>query len=548
MKFIRSIKAFFKESLFDTLTFSLFLGGYLVVKSIALLGRIRFCPAFLQQILEIPLQLFHKFNRILYRRKENNINRVNLIDLGVRNMVFKKSRTLVTIGGMAVGVAAVVFLVSLGYGLQDLVINRVASLDELNQVTIVPQQSSSLKITDETLTSLDQLSEVEKSLPVISLVGRVNYQNSVTDVAAYGVVSEYLKESAFRPVYGDFFESNEIVFTDENVESITERNASDVGEPLSYSDRIIAKVLGESNTNVTTEENVLGDTIELVDLEGESEEEGGAETEVISLSSKAKREAVVNAAMLNLLGISEPEAVGQQFEVSYIVVGSLLEDQSRKVESAAATYSIVGVIHDEQSPLFYVPFIDLRSIGITNYSEVRSVIQRQDELAQARQKIEAMGFTTASVVDTLDQIDSLFASLRFVLGLVGMVAVAIAALGMFNTLTVSLMERTREVGFMKALGMRSNEVKELFLAESILMGLFGGGFGLLLGVLGGKAMSLALTIYSELNGGEAIDISSTPASLIAGIVVLSIVVGFFTGHYPARRATKISALDALRYE
>lgn len=102
------------------------------------------------------------------------------------------------------------------------------------------------------------------------------------------------------------------------------------------------------------------------------------------------------------------------------------------------------------------------------------------------------------VADTVSQTNSLFATAHTILALLGMVALGIAALGMFNTLTVSLLERAREVGLMKAMGMKSSEEKELFLTESMIMGLFGGVLGLLLGFLGGKLVSSLLSLFAVL--------------------------------------------------
>jgi len=155
---------------------------------------------------------------------------------------------------------------------------------------------------------------------------------------------------------------------------------------------------------------------------------------------------------------------------------------------------------------------------------------------------------TRSVVDTVEQINSLFSTLRTALLLLGMVALAVAALGMFNTLTVSLLERTREVGLMKALGMKSAEVKELFLTESMVMGLFGGVLGIILGVVLGKLLGLVLSLAAFSQEVGFIDVSYIPLPFVLTVVLLSLLVGITTGIYPARRATKISALNALRYE
>ncbi len=96
--------------------------------------------------------------------------------------------------------------------------------------------------------------------------------------------------------------------------------------------------------------------------------------------------------------------------------------------------------------------------------------------------------------------------------------------------------------------MKSTEVQDLFLTESMIMGFLGGLGGLLIGFVGGKLVSLGLTAFTLLKGAGTIDVTYIPPLFIVAITALSLIVGIATGIYPARRATKISALDALRYE
>jgi putative ABC transport system permease protein len=130
----------------------------------------------------------------------------------------------------------------------------------------------------------------------------------------------------------------------------------------------------------------------------------------------------------------------------------------------------------------------------------------------------------------------------------GIVALSVAAMGMFNTLTVSLLERTHEVGLMKTMGMKSNEIENLFLVESVVMGMMGGIAGLIFGFAGGKLAGLVLTLLALRSGIGVVDIAYIPPDLIFYIVLLSLFVGFVTGIYPAQRAKYISALNALHYE
>ena len=231
-----------------------------------------------------------------------------------------------------------------------------------------------------------------------------------------------------------------------------------------------------------------------------------------------------------------------------MVVGALLNDATAKIESAPSEYTIVGVTPEEKTPVFYVPFIDLRSLGISNYSQIKVILKNQSELAKTRKQIEAMGYVTRSVADTVVQINALFATVRTFLALLGFVALSVAALGMFNTLTISLLERTREVGLMKAMGMKAAEVQELFLTESMIMGFFGGLLGIVLGFLMGEILSFVLSLFAWFKGVGLIDISHLPLLFILAVSLLALLVGIVTGIYPARRATKISALNALRYE
>jgi putative ABC transport system permease protein len=226
----------------------------------------------------------------------------------------------------------------------------------------------------------------------------------------------------------------------------------------------------------------------------------------------------------------------------------LLSDPSQKLQSQPTNYTIVGVIAGNKTPLFYVPFIDIRSMGLTNYSQARVIVNSKDALDKVRRQIESEGFATQSVADTVSQINGVFTTARTILALLGFVALAVASLGMFNTLTVSLLERTREVGLMKTMGMKSEEVKELFLTESMIMAFLGGILGLFFGFIAGQILSIILSFFSVTRGVGFVEISYIPFSFVLLILGLSLLVGLVTGIYPARRATKISALNALRYE
>jgi hypothetical protein len=301
-------------------------------------------------------------------------------------------------------------------------------------------------------------------------------------------------------------------------------------------------VTADEDITVTVGEGGLGAT-------GGSTQAAEVEKEIIQLGDKAEMQALINRSMLQILSLEPEEAIGSNFKLKFVVVGNLVPEKAgMKLETEFQEYKIAGIIPGQQNPVVWVPFIDLRGLGVERYSQAKLVVNNERDLPDARKQVEAMGYKTSSVADTVAKINSLFSTVRILLLSLGMIALVVAALGMFNTLTVSLLERTREVGVMKAMGVKSNEVKDLFLTESMIMGVLGGVLGIIFGWVAGKGLSFFLTLFAVFKGAGPMDISFIPMFFIFIIIFLSLLVGFITGFYPARRATNISALNALRYE
>ena len=182
------------------------------------------------------------------------------------------------------------------------------------------------------------------------------------------------------------------------------------------------------------------------------------------------------------------------------------------------------------------------------YSQLTVIISDRTKLSEIRKQIEVLGFQTSSVMDTVSQVQSLFKNIRLGLVSLGIIAFTIAIIGMVNTLTVSLLERTREIGLLKTIGMKSDEIRTLFLNESMFMGLAGGIGGVILGLILGTLVSIVISIFSFTKGGEFIMINVLPWYMFIILPLVSSIVGYLTGLYPSNRAVKIPPLDAIRYE
>jgi putative ABC transport system permease protein len=209
---------------------------------------------------------------------------------------------------------------------------------------------------------------------------------------------------------------------------------------------------------------------------------------------------------------------------------------------------VVGIVEDNSSPVIYLQIEDVSEYTVADYSQATVVINQGVSLDQVRKQIESLGLETFSVMDTINQVQSLFAYLRLGLLIFGIVAFAISFLGMVNTLTVSLLERTSEVGLMKVLGVKKNEIRSIFITESMLIAFLGGMLGILFGIIGGYVVSFIVYLLSISRGVDFIMVSHFPVYLVLLVICCITVLGFLTGLYPTNRAVKIPPLDALRYE
>jgi ABC-type lipoprotein export system ATPase subunit/ABC-type lipoprotein release transport system permease subunit len=252
---------------------------------------------------------------------------------------------------------------------------------------------------------------------------------------------------------------------------------------------------------------------------------------------------LINTEYLNLFGFDKEQIVGQRMEME--IVESLPADIEEK---KTIQVTVSGVIEDDYPPVVYVSMESISEYTSDNYSQVTIVVNNQSNLETTRKQIESLGLETFSVMDTVNQVESMFKYIRYGLLFFGIVGFSISFLGMINTLVVSLLERTREVGLMKIIGMKKKEIKSMFITESMFIGFLGGILGILLGYLEGYLVSLIIYVLSISKGVQFVLISSTPIYLIILIIISTTFLGFLTGLYPAKRAIKIAPLDALRYE
>jgi putative ABC transport system permease protein len=187
-------------------------------------------------------------------------------------------------------------------------------------------------------------------------------------------------------------------------------------------------------------------------------------------------------------------------------------------------------------------------LGINEYNQLKVKVDSADNMEAIRNSIIDEGFLVSSLSDTIDQANKIFNVIKIILALFGLVALIVSAIGMFNTMTIALLERINEVGIMRALGISKKDIRKIFLFESVIMGFLGGIGGIFIGYVGGEIANFGVNIMANSFGGNSLDIFYNPPWFIAFILVFSIVIGFITGVYPSITASRLNPLTALRYK
>lgn len=260
------------------------------------------------------------------------------------------------------------------------------------------------------------------------------------------------------------------------------------------------------------------------------------------------QEALINTAYASLLTKSDPKTlIGQEITFDFILLQELSPTGETKV-FPDPKMTIVGVIKDDATPSLYSNNVNFTFAEADIYSQFKVMVKDRLDVSTIRGKIEAYGLKTEYAGDTVAQVEQFFNVFKIVLGGFGLIALIVALLGMFNTLTISLLERIKEVALMQIFGMDKKDVRNLFLTEALTLGCIGGGLGIIWGIALGKMANYILNILAVKAGGDAVSVFYFSPILLVGTMAGAILIGFVTGIYPAIRAASVKPLDVLRYE
>jgi len=390
-----------------------------------------------------------------------------IILIAINNIRSNRMRSLLTILGIAVGIATIVFLVSLGYGLQELSVRKIASIASINTLDVSAGKGGVQKIDNKLVAKIKEDTDVALVSPLLSTGLKIDYLGKKTDAVGNIIDDNYAKLEGVDVVVGGFF----------------------------------------ANTD---------------------------------------NQIVVSTALLKAIDLQSLDSIKKEFDAKVIVVNP----ETKEKKEVDKKYSVSGVIQDDSVSFAYLPVASIKDqiTEATVYNSLKVGAKDQNQIQALNGRITSMGFTVTTIADTIGQVNQIFRIIQIVLGLFGLIALLVASIGMFNTMTIALLERTRDIGIMKSLGVRDRDVSRIFLTESSMISTLGGLTGVFLGFITAKTINFVVNRLAVSVGGEPETLFVTPFILSAGIVGFSIIVGFMTGFYPSRRASRLNPLDALRYE
>lgn len=281
--------------------------------------------------------------------------------------------------------------------------------------------------------------------------------------------------------------------------------------------------------------SVTAGTRDYLDMEGIVVKEGKGYT-------NEGNEIVVTPETLILIDIDPKSALGKVVELSYTDPNN--ENQIKQV----ADLTIVGLTEAGGVPAIYIPHKLMAKDGEVKLTLVKVVAKDREGVVKIGDAANGKGYGVDSLIETLDQAQIIFRWFTIGLGVFGTIALLVASIGMFNTLTIALIERTREIGIMKAIGVDNVTVKRLFLSEAAMIGFLGGISGITIGLLIDLIVSFTFNQAANVFEGTKGDIFQYPPSFLIIMLVFPTLLAVLTGLYPSIRASRLNPLRALRYE
>ena len=464
----------------------------------------------------------------------------DLAELAVRNLRESLLRNSLTTIGISVGVASLVAMLSLGIGLQQLASRRLMKSGLFDTVVVTSRRDlrnfgreeehggpapGESRILDEPIRQeIERLPNVLEAYPDIRFITELRYEDKphLTMVAA--LPSSAKSNDAFEALQGHFFSGEaapEVVIQKTFAEELLGKTPKTGLDEANVAE-LAAPLLGKQLTMRYAQRET---SISPASASGHQDSTSD------SGLSRAAYSVVSRELNLKIVGVADLDPESMRGPTRARVFLPLKLAESLHVMQPADLREISRAASDQ-------PSYSSVSVRVKNPAQIRTV----------EDAVKKMGFNTFSILDATRSLQQFFAVLDLFLGIFGSLALAVASIGIVNTLVMAILERRREIGIMKAIGASDGDVKKLFFAEAGAMGILGGVAGVALGWGIGQVINLGTNVYLKRQSLPPEHFWSVPLWLVGAAILFAFVVSLLSGLYPAGRAARLDPVQALRYE
>lgn len=447
------------------------------------------------------------------------MNRKDILKMCVQNLKRRKSRTLLTLLGVLIGCCSIVIMVSIGIGMSEAQNRMLAEMGDLTIITVTPKQNGKgkIKLNDTAIHQIRDMEHVSAVTPKLSLddydctvrlyAGPNDRYEAYWSTVA-GIDTRELQRMGYKLVSGD---------------NTRQDGDALAGQYLAYN---FADTFRPEGSNMVDRWSAMfaenGESAPLPDPFFD------AASTPISL---------------------EIEMNEKKVRIPLKITGVLKEDHAKGSETSEG---LLLNIADLQKMLQ-----EAGGSGKTdpNYKTVLVKVSDLTRVAEVEKSIRAMGYSTSSMESIREPMEKEARQKQMMLGGLGAISLFVAALGITNTMIMSISERTREIGIMKSLGCYVRDIRLLFLSEAGAIGLLGGLVGCVVSLLIAVGINLVSfpgpfeisNLIAALIGSETlVRVCVVPPWLLLAAVLFSVGIGLGSGYYPANKAVQISALEAIK--
>ncbi len=465
------------------------------------------------------------------------MNKVDLLRMSLSSLWRRKLRTVLTVLGVVVGTASIVVMISLGLGLNKSSMEQIEQYGGLTTITVYPNESGysyttysgggvmiesssssdsssnePIRIDDAMMETLSQIEHVEVASPVLSISALAKQGIWEGNIYIRGMSQEALEKMNLEAAEGTIPTSEDEL-------------------QLFYGNTVITNFY-----NARTQQYYW---------------ETGELPEVDFMNDPMFVIFDMDAYYNNKYGGTDENGTPVPAPKKYVVptCGVMAGGEEEYGENSSYVLCNVNALKKQLTKAFKgkaIPGQPTNSAGKPYkeiyYDEAYIRVDDMDHVEEVQEQIRALGLQANSNVEWMNQVKEQSRSIQAALGGIGAVSLFVAAIGIANTMMMSIYERTKEIGVMKVLGCDLSAIRNMFLTEAGFIGLIGGAIGLVLSYI------ISSVINFVMKGMYASGISYIPIYLAVVALVFAVFIGMLAGLFPALRAMRLSPLAAIRNE